>query len=350
MSDLAARRAQVERWTSTPVSADEPCGPNLEYEPAFLQLAAAAEGKPETQHRAAEPPDWRNVEEQAAALLDRSRDLRPAVLWLRAGVRELGLAALPDGLRLLHDMLERDWAHVHPTPDPDDGDLFSRVSVLNALSAPELLLADLRACTIFSHRRVGELRGRALELALGQLTPRADEDVLPREGLQQMLGAAMAELPELAELPAAALSELARLQSVIDEQLNGQEGPDFTPLDRWLKQLRQLMPTVAGAESAAAADAAADGDESAAPMARVGSAGQSLSGRIQSRDDAIRAIDMICDYLDRTEPTNPAQLILRRARNLISRNFLQLMKELAPESLAEVARVMGVDPDSISSE
>ena len=73
-------------------------------------------------------------------------------------------------------------------------------------------------------------------------------------------------------------------------------------------------------------------------------------GNVQSRDDAIRAIDMICEYLDRAEPTNPAQLLLRRARRVINQNFLQLMKELAPEALNEVARVMGVDPESISLE
>jgi len=41
---------------------------------------------------------------------------------------------------------------------------------------------------------------------------------------------------------------------------------------------------------------------------------------------------------------------LRRARRLINKNFLQLMRELAPEALTEVARIMGVDPESIQSE
>ena len=57
---------------------------------------------------------------------------------------------------------------------------------------------------------------------------------------------------------------------------------------------------------------------------------------------------MVCEYLDRTEPTNPAQLLLRRARHLISHNFLQLIKALAPEALEEAARIMGVDPASVN--
>jgi type VI secretion system protein ImpA len=72
-----------------------------------------------------------------------------------------------------------------------------------------------------------------------------------------------------------------------------------------------------------------------------------LTGGVHSRQDALRAIDMVCEYLERTEPTNPAPLFLRRARRLISHSFLQLVKELAPDALAEVARVVGVDPDTV---
>jgi type VI secretion system protein ImpA len=72
-----------------------------------------------------------------------------------------------------------------------------------------------------------------------------------------------------------------------------------------------------------------------------------LSGAVNSREEAIRAIDLVCEYLERAEPTNPAPLFLRRARHLIGHNFLQLMKALAPEALADVARVVGIDPESV---
>jgi len=58
---------------------------------------------------------------------------------------------------------------------------------------------------------------------------------------------------------------------------------------------------------------------------------------------------MVCAYLERSEPTNPAQLLLRRAEKLIDKSFLQLVRDLAPDALSEVARIMGVDPDSIES-
>jgi type VI secretion system protein ImpA len=71
---------------------------------------------------------------------------------------------------------------------------------------------------------------------------------------------------------------------------------------------------------------------------------------VDSRQDAIRAIDLVCAYLERSEPTNPAQLFLRRAGRVIDKNFMQLVDELAPDSLKDVARIMGVDPSSIHNQ
>jgi type VI secretion system protein ImpA len=71
---------------------------------------------------------------------------------------------------------------------------------------------------------------------------------------------------------------------------------------------------------------------------------------VDSRQDAIRAIELVCAYLERHEPTNPAQLLLRRAARVIDKNFLQLVKELAPDAVKEVSRVMGVDPSTVKDE
>ena len=50
--------------------------------------------------------------------------------------------------------------------------------------------------------------------------------------------------------------------------------------------------------------------------------------------------------LPRPEPTNPAQLLLRRAARAIDKNFLELVRELAPDAVKDVARIMGVDPNA----
>ena len=64
-----------------PVSADNPCGADLEYgDPAFAALDRATRGKPEQQIGStvipAEEPDWKAVGRQAVELLGRTKDLR----------------------------------------------------------------------------------------------------------------------------------------------------------------------------------------------------------------------------------------------------------------------------------
>jgi type VI secretion system protein ImpA len=43
--------AQVEGWLQPLDGESAPCGPDLEYDNAFLELTQAAQGKPESQSR-----------------------------------------------------------------------------------------------------------------------------------------------------------------------------------------------------------------------------------------------------------------------------------------------------------
>jgi type VI secretion system protein ImpA len=334
---------QVERFLQPLADAQQPCGPDLEYDNAFLELTQAAAGKPETQFAPGTPPDWRAVMERAEALFERTRDVRVAVLWTRAGVHLHGFRALPQGLRLVHGLLDQLWDTVHPLPDPDDGDPYARMNALTVLAQPDGLLGDLRQSSLFELRGVGELKVRAVEVALGLAPPRDDEQALSRAQLARMLEDAAAQSPALRELPAAVLQQTSALIALINERAGIEHAADLKPLHTLLGVVAGAMPlenTGGDPAAGAALDAAAAGG-GPVPV------GAGLSGGVRTREEAVRAIDMVCEYLERTEPTNPAPLLLRRARRLINHNFLQLMKELAPDALSEVARVMGVDPETV---
>ncbi|MDP3083207.1 MAG: type VI secretion system protein TssA [Rubrivivax sp.] len=349
MSDLDAADRAVARWLQPLADDAEPCGPDLEYDNDFLALSQAAAGKPESQFGPAEPPEWRSAFEQAEALLDRSRDLRIAITWVRAGLHMQGLAFLPSGFRLLHGLIESHWDHLHPLPDPDDGDPYARVNALTLLREPEGLIDDLRSATVVADRAIGELRVRTIEVACGLSPARSGDAEMGKAQVEQMLQAAVARVPGLPDVARQAADQVRQLMTLINERLTSDVAPDLRPLYGLCQAIVSLMPAEA-AQGDVDGDAEGDGSDSGADGGAAGKAGGGrLAGAVNSRADAIRAIDMVCEYLERAEPTNPAPLYLRRGRQLISHNFLQLMKVLAPDALSEVARVVGIDPDSIES-
>lgn len=352
MSTSSTEPAEIDTTVAgwlTPLD-DEPCGPDLEYDADVLELGQTATGKPETQFSAAEPPQWSLVLEQSAAVMNRTRDLRIAIHWIRAKINLEGLPALLPGLQLFTGLLENFWEPLHPLLDPDDGDAFARISVLGSLDKLDGLLGDVRQALVLPDRRLGGLRVRDTEIALDRLAPRADETTRSKSEMANMFG----ELPELAVAVRTnvqhSLDALKQLQRVMNDRFGIGQGVEVKALRVMLDGVLQVTP----APEAAAGDGEGDeggGGSGFAPAARSGGGGGGGSlNRIDSRKDAIRAIRLVCEFLERSEPTNPAQLLLRRAERLIEKNFLQLVRELAPDAMAEVARVMGVDPDSISSE
>lgn len=343
MSNTETNSADVANWLLPLPDEAEPCGKDLEYDNEYLELTKAAEGTPETQFGPGEPPNWRDVRSKAANLLTRSRDLRIAILWARAVINLNGFSTFPDAIRLIDGLTQQFWEHVHPLPDPDDGDLYARLNALSILPSAEGLLGDLRQCVFFNVKGMGEIRYRAIELALGLAAAKPEESSLTKDQLLQMIGAATSANSELGELPKLAESALAALIGTLNNRFGVREAPDLKPISSLLKTVQSLFPNnVQDSDS----DSPADFNEAGEPSAH----GARSNGPLRSREDAVRAIDMVCEFLERTEPSNPAQFLLRRARKMINHNFLQLVKELAPEALSEIARVMGVNPDDVDLE
>lgn len=346
MSDLDAVESQVQAWLQPLSEGESPCGEDLEYDNAFLAINQAAVGKPESQFGAAEPPNWRAVVGQLPDLFERTRDLRIAVLALRGWLHMQGFAALAPGFRLLNGLIEQHWEQVHPLPDPDDGDPYARVNALTLLRESEGLLGDLRTVDLVTDRSIGAVTLRQVEVAMGLSPARSDETELSRDTLAAMLGARLERDSGLRTSAEEALASVRQLMSLLNDRLGVGVAPDLRPTYALLKAVNDLLPAP---EEAGEGEADAEAGAEAAPGAAVAAQRKGLSGTITSRAEAIRAIDMICKYLEQAEPSNPAQLFLRRAEALINHNFLQLMKVLAPDALAEVARTVGIDPDSIET-
>ncbi len=328
-----------------PLQDDAPCGPDLEYDAAFLALQTAGEGKPEQQYGdtviPAEEPDWIKVQEQALALAQRTRDLRIAVYLVRSAARLQGFAAALQALRLTHGLLEQHWAQVHPQLDASDGDdPTMRLNALLPLVSHSAALADLRAASLTGQR--GGPRVRDIELAFGGADPMDGESVPSPQGLLDGLSAQASADPSLVERLAAGVSVAQSIGAVIDDHLGAGMGLDVTPLVRLLKPLAAVAAQLGSGVTAGATDTdEAAGHGGAEVAAMPGRLVAAAPGVIASREDAMRALQKVCEWIEHNEPSNPAPLLIRRAQRLMSKNFMDIIRDLVPDGLHEIEKLAG---------
>ncbi len=334
-----------------PVAPDEPAGPDLEYDADFLAACQAAEGTPERRMGdtvvAAEEPDWRRVQKLATGLISRSKDLRVAVLLTRAWLRLSGLAGLAQGLALVQGLIDRYWDQVHPQLDPsDDNDPTARINVLLDLCSREALLDALRTTALIQSRVFGPLSYRDIEIADGKAPAPPDTKPLDAAAVAGAFqDCDLDELAEAAEAASRALAEVRALNESLAAQVPSGVAPDFEPLVKTLSAISDLLggrhaERRPGGVPAAPSPAEGVGTRNPPPAAGVG------SGEIASRDDAIRALDRICDYYRRNEPSSPVPLLLKRARRLATGNFMDIVRDLAPDALAQIEKVCGTEQSS----
>jgi type VI secretion system protein ImpA len=327
-----------------PTADSPPCGPKkMDYDPAFKELERIVKGTPEqvlgSYVRPAEEPDWSDVRDRATALLARTKDLHVAVWLTRALVHTDNTAGLCDGLTLLHGLLERYWESVYPELDKDEDDNpADRLNALAGLAAKDMLLQDVRDALMVPTGSLGRVAVRDILVSAGKLEPGRAET--PRSAAQIAAAITAAALQDRSGIDAAraSIDKVNALYKLLVNKVGMEMATDLRPLGNMLKTVVQVCDeTLAGepseADGAAAAALAATGEARAAGPA---------SGEIRDRDDAVRQLERICLFFERTEPGNPAPLLIRRAQRLMNKSFVEIIQDLAPESEQQIRNLAGL--------
>lgn len=329
-----------------PISELEPSGPNLEYTPEFSRLERAAQGTPDQQMGTAvlagEPPNSLAVLEQASALFERTKDLRVALHLQRALLTRHGLLGFLQGLSLLRCLLDELWDTVHPHDLEDDPAFSGRANALGVLVAPELILA-LRHTPLFESRAFGSVAFQDIAVASGELSAVDSRAVI----LSSQIDAVFREQEpaRLAALSAALVRGQADAASIEAAfQLRAVPGPE-------LRVLSTFFAKVASALSAQRNDPS---DSSMRPspglVATTGSSREPreprAQARLQNRNDVIQTLSAICDYYKTHEPSSPVPRLLERCQRLATLDFMDIVKDLAPDALPRLALITGSSASS----
>lgn len=334
-----------------PLADDQPSGPNLEYDGEFLELQTLLEGTPATELGGDKgPPEWRDVFKNATHLAERTRDLRVAVAIVRSRLCLEGVASLGETLSYVSELLSTQWETVYPEIDPDDGSCDERVGALNALAVMSGGLSDLRNARLFDVRGVGTVYVRQCLVALDRLPLRDGDVEFDQQQIRQLAeDSGSAEL--LTQRVDEALAAIAQIEQRVSEGLTVFD-LELARVADILRDLKRLLPErepESEPHDALVTDSLLANDDALASTSDAPRAAVTqfvAPETIVSRNQAEAAIRRVTDYFEAFEPTNPALLFIRRGAAVINYDFLKLMRELGPEGMGELDRVLGIGSDS----
>ncbi len=335
-----------------PISDDAPCGRDLEYEAPFLELQELARGKPEQvigdKVRPAQDPPWPKVREAAEELFGSTKDLRVAGILHLSLLKTAGIPGLEAGLALTRSLLEQYWDSVFPMLDVEDNNdpTFRVNSLISALVSDEALAA-LRLAPLVESRQFGKHSLRAYRIATGALNVDSAEGTDLSQELARIEGAfadaPVESLTETAALLTSAADHLNTVQHILLDKADGIPD-DLKPLAADLREMKGLLDAQLARRGVGSAEEAADaGGAEGGEGAGAVSGSQPISGTIRNRSDVITTIDKICDYYAKAEPSSPVPLLLQRAKRLVDKDFMEILRDLTPNGVAEAELIGGVE-------
>ena len=320
-----------------PIEGPNPSGANLRYNPVYDKIKEARReedqpppGMTERDRKTADNPLV--IKLTTDALTTKTKDLQLAAWLTEAWLKQKGFGGLKDGLAVCHGLVEKFWESVYP--EIEDGDVQARGAPLGFLGTK--LEIPLKLIPVVEKAKYGFLdhqqsrevgyedqaktdeakKKRALAIKEGKLAP-------------EVFDAAFEDTPKKFYAQAekdldASLQLVGQLQESCDPKFV-EEGPSFGPLRSALEATRHLIhgflqkkrekepdpvepvAVQAGAEGAAAGDAAATGQVRVGVLITVEG-----SSEPPDRVEAIAKIAEAAAFLRRREPKSPASYLMLR--------------------------------------
>lgn len=369
-----------------PLSDENPCGPDLEYDAEFGEMERATQGKPEQQFGdtivPAEEPDWKDVKKRAEALMKRTRDMRVAVTWARASLHQVGLNGFENAIRVLRGYVENFWEDVHPELDRDDNDDPTyRTNTLVTLCDDEALLRELREAVLVSSRAMGRFSLRDWEMAREQSDQPAAADEQESSGAwaedestdtepassgptvaaieAAFTDADVDEVKATEEATRLAAEHIEAIDQFVTEKVGSSLAVSLSPTRDILREMNalvveqlsrrgvrsetEMVQEVETAESAVEQAVSTPGTQPSQTIQPAHTAGTGFGPgtTVNTRDQAIAALDQICAYYEYHEPSSPLPILLHRAKRLASKNFMDILLDLAPGAVSHAEALKG---------
>lgn len=305
-----------------PIAGDDPAGPDLADDPVRQEIELAFEDE-------ASSVDWRHIVSLIDQQSRQTKDVWLAIYLTRAGALSGKLQTAVIGAQTLAGLFALYWDSVHPKLE--DYGFQGRKGPCESLARIGPFLGPLRRIPLVEHPRLGTYTGADLQRFEAE-GDAAEGFGMFRRAVQEVDKEALQATIDLLD----SLREaIRRADAVLTERAEGDTGTDFKPTYEAIEGIRRALAPYAGITPEPEPEVAAAAAASAEPAA-----GPALSGRVNSREDVIKAIDAIAEYYQKREPGSPVPVALRRVRAWVPMDFMQVLKDIAPNSVAEAGAVL----------
>lgn len=366
-----------------PIEGASPSGIELRHTPSFLQIEAQLDPAARKNRidsngdlNLTAAVDWSKVLSDAEKLAATGRDLKLLVIVARAWTNQEGFAGLAAGCELISDSLLTFWDDIHPElrdrPDKAMAAKGREAAIRDMENREEGILGDLEMRAVLQPRGLPPVRGSELAEAalsdfeymqIGTGGMSTEEKAAHSAAHAQLQGrvqtsilATREEVPDAIETLVGQIEAADRARAALEaaySKAGGFEnggGCRLNNLETFLMRCRKAIEAVANEQVQSPAptggepmtqnpDPASGGGAPAA----VPSSGGGMPGRLDSRRDVEKCLDLIIEFYERTEPASPIPHLANRMRRMVPMDFMQLIEEVAPSGLKDFKNIAGVD-------
>jgi len=323
-----------------PISADAPCGPDLDLEgdPDFLNFMAATEGQLPASFFSFDRKsiDFPAAFAAAEPLLKRTHDVRLYALLAKLAILNRDLAGFGAWMVTIASLLEQRWDEVHPRGE--NGDFGARLAQLGTLNDGPVVVLPLQYAPLIESQRDGAFVFRAELVGSGDVKPREGETLPPAAAVTRILEQCDFDLLRArAALVGQIGQAAASIERTTQERVGYEQGVKLNDLRSLIERIQAyLQAAIARRDpNAATTHAAADSPD---PEGETRASGSAKPGRFTSLAEVDAALAAAHGYFLASEPSSPALMLVGQARESLGKTLYDVLKLLAPAH-AEAARV-----------
>ena len=323
-----------DNWLS-PINEENPCGDDISADQDYLTLKSQCEpvvsGFASVEEKEIR---WPSIFDQTNSLIEKSKDINVLMWHCRAALNVHGLVGFARALTATLATIDQYWGSIYPQLDPDDeNDPFERVLALQSVDNFEGLLNDLINCILIKNNQGSTLILSNILSENHHIVPSTiDSEVIPlvntlNDQEKSDLTAAIEVVVNLRN----DVNTLLEKHTSSNNLFNVEKYEDYSKIIK--KILQNVAPNDLELEN--------DMDKGNEPNSSS-SSNNTNNAIVRNRNDVEKMLDLIIAYYQKEEPSSPMPFLLRRAKGLVNKDFIEIISELSPGGANEAKSICGI--------